>query len=117
MNPAPTMLNDWVTNRGFWISMGFLAFVALVWWVTEVMKRWHAASVELDRVLKEGPPNNCGILGCDRTGLIRFNLPDGVLFVCQQHSWTVSQWVGRSTKVYDQELDPATDFSLWNQEM
>ena len=49
MNPAPTLLNDWVTNRGFWIFIGFSVFAGIVWAGTEFLKQWHEASVELSK--------------------------------------------------------------------
>ena len=100
--PAPTLLNDWVTSQAFWAFLFLAAFAVALWYTTEFLKRWHAKSAELDRVLAEGPPDaTCAIDGCTRPGATLFYAATGVLFVCRYHAAQVSEWTGPS--VFDQE--------------
>ena len=99
--PAPTLLNDWVTSQAFWGFLFLAAFAGVVYYTTEFLKRWHAASAELDRVLAEGPPVTCAIDGCTRTGATLFYAASGVLFVCRYHAAQVSEWTGPA--LFDQE--------------
>ena len=100
--PAPTLLSDWVTNQAFWAFLFLAAFAGALWYVTEFLKRWHAASAELDQVLEQGPPDvTCAIDGCTRTGATLFYAAAGVLFVCRYHAAQVSEWTGPA--LFDQE--------------
>ena len=120
VGPAPTLLNDWVTTDAFLAIIGFAAFAVVVWMATEFLKRMHAASAEIDRVLAEGPPaynDTCCIQKCTRPGVVPFNTPGGVLFACRQCAGIVGQWVGHDNRVYDQDLDQTTDLGQWNKEM
>ena len=104
--PAPTLLNDWVTNQAFWGFLLLAAFAGVVYYTTEFLKRWHAASAELDRVLEQGPPDvTCAIDGCTRTGATLFYAATGVLFVCRYHAAQVSEWTGPA--LFDQEEESA----------
>ena len=100
--PAPTLLNDWVTNQAFWGFLFLAAFAGLVYYTTEFLKRWHAKSAELDRVLTEGPPDDtCAIGDCTRYAAVLFPSSTGVMFVCRFHAAQVSEWTGPA--LFDQE--------------
>jgi len=104
--PAPTLLNDWVTNQAFWGFLLLAVFASVVWRFTEFIKAWHAKSAELDRVLAEGPPDaTCAIDGCTRPGATLFYAATGVLFVCRYHAAQVSEWTGPA--LFDQEEESA----------
>jgi hypothetical protein len=118
--PAPTLLNDWVTNQAFWAFLFLAAFAGLVYYTTEFLKTWHAKSAELDQVLEQGPPaydDTCCIQACTRPGLVPVHTVHGLRFACRQCAGIVGQWVGRGNQVYDQQLDPITDLATWDKEM
>ena len=104
--PAPTLLNDWVTNQAFWGFLLLAVFASVVWRFTEFIKAWHAKSAELDRVLTEGPPDGrCAIGDCSRYAAVLFPSSTGVMFVCRFHAAQVSEWTGPA--LFDQEEESA----------
>lgn len=101
MNPAPTLLNEWVTNQAFWGFIGVAAFAGLIYCTTEFLKAWHAEAAKLDKVLAPHVVNWCGTHG------------HAYAFV-----WRCAHCGHQpSEQVYDQELAPGTDLGRWNEEL
>ena len=61
MNPAPTLLDDWVTNAAFWWFILIAATTGVVWLTASFVKVWRAQDATLS------PPPHV-INWCDRNG-------------------------------------------------
>jgi len=116
--PAPTLLNDWVTPTGFGIIVAILLIAAVIIVIAENLhdRREDDAQDEPEPA-PAAYDDTCCIQKCTRPGVVPFNTPGGVLFACRQCAGIVGQWVGVDNRVYDQELDPATDLAKWEKEM
>jgi len=111
--PAPTLLSDWVTPTGFGIIVAILLIAAVIVVIAENLHDHR----EDDQDEAAAYDDTCCIHTCTRPGLIPFNTPNGVLYACRQCAGIVGQWVGHDNRVYDQDLDPATDLAKWEKEM
>ena len=121
MNPAPTLLNDWVTTDAFLAFIGFFAFATVVWMATEFIKRMHAAPIEQTPAPKVAPqPRECQMTGCPQPATHLFVVSNGYFYTCARCATAVREWTGpydhSIETVYDQELD-CTDLALWEKEL
>jgi len=128
MNPAPTLLDEWITNQAFWGFLFLVAFAGVVYYGTEFLKRMHAAR-EDDTPEHPWPMRLCpghdyeavdGNYVCAHCGdVVRqpLNCAGRHRYVETKQSLLCTVCGYRTALPYDQDLDQATDLGQWNKEM
>jgi hypothetical protein len=106
-----------LTPTGFAVIV-LLLLVAAIYVAAADNRRNHRETVQdAPEQVPDPCAGDCGISECHRPGTIPYRTTNGLLYVCLRHSGRVGYWVGYDNRVYDQDLDPATDFGTWNKEM
>lgn len=104
MNPAPTLLDDWLTPTGFGIIVAILLVVAVIVVVAENLRDRREADTP-----EQGPPayevSGCTIEGCPRVGVALMPSHTGYIWVCHRHAPGVAEWTGPA--VFDQTEESA----------
>jgi hypothetical protein len=114
MNPAPTLLDEWITNAAFWWFMLVAATTGVVWLLASLITAWRTQDAEpapTPHVERE-----CQITDCHNTPTWLFDRhPTGIFWCCTPHAHMVRDWAGPYDRtvdaIYNQELDTVEDYA------
>ena len=96
MNPAPTLLDDWVTNTAFWWFILIAATTGVVWLTASFVKVWRTQDAKLS------PPPHV-VNWCDR---------NGHTYRPTVRAWRCTHCGHRPPEtVYDQDVDTVEDYA------
>lgn len=101
MNPAPTLLSEWLTPTGFGIIVAILLIVAVIVTVAENIRDRRENGQPASEQVPPVYDDLCAIQFCNRYASTQFPGSKGALLVCRYHAGWVSEWTGPA--IFDQE--------------
>jgi len=115
--PAPTLLDEWITNAAFWWFMLVAATTGAAWLLASFITTWRTQDAEQTPAPHAEPqPHTCQIGDCPRPPTTTYDRhPAGRIWVCDQHAARVQRWTGTpgrpAEQVYDVELAYIEDYA------